>query len=133
MPKPYIRKMPATWWLRNRAYFWFMMRELTAVFMAVYCVILLVMLYRMKQGNSSFFDFLLTVLENPLSIAFHFLAFVAAMYHTMTWFALVPKVFVIRMGEEKAPPILLVLGHWVGWLVVTAFVIWAVFGLSQKL
>jgi len=133
MPKPYIRKMPATWWLRNRAYFWFMMRELTAVFMAVYCVLLLVMVYRLKQSNSSFFDFLLSILENPFSIAFHFLAFVAAMYHTWTWFALVPKVFVIRLGEEKVPPLLLVLGHWVGWFVVTAVLVWCVFGLSTRL
>jgi len=129
MPKPYMRKMPATWWLRKRAYFWFMMRELTAVFMGVYCVVLLVMLYRMKQGGPQFDEFL-AALQTPWSVGFHFIAFVAAMYHTVTWFALVPKALVLRMGEEKVPPIVLVGAHWLGWAVVSALLIWLVFYLG---
>ncbi len=126
MPKPYIRKMPATWWLQKRAYFWFMVRELTVVFMAVYCVVLLVLLYRLKQSNASFYKFVGDVLQNPWSIGFHFLAFVAAMYHTITWFALVPKAMVIRMGEEKVPPFLLVGALWLAWVLITGLMIWLV-------
>ena len=123
MPKPYIRKMPSTWWLQKRAYFWFMIRELTAVFMGAYCVVLLVLLFRLKQSNPSFIT-LLAMLQTPWSITFHFLALVAAMFHTVTWFALVPKALVIRLGEEKVPPLVLVGAHWAAWVVLTAGMVW---------
>lgn len=133
MPKPYIRKMPATWWLRKRAYFWFMIRELTAVLMAVYCVILLLLLFRMKKQGGSAYDDFLASLQTPWSVGFHFIAFVAAMYHTVTWFALVPKALVVRMGEEKVPPLVLVGAHWLAWVVVSAVLVWLVFGSGPTL
>ena len=126
MPKPYVRKMPGTWWLQKRAYFWFMIRELTAVFMGAYCVILLVMLWRLKQGNPQFFAFLY-LLQTPWSIGFHFIAWLAAMFHTVTWFALMPKAMVIRVGEEKVPAFLLVGAHWLAWLVISVLMVWLVF------
>ena len=129
MPKPYVRKMPVTWWLKKRAYFWFMMRELTAVFTAIYCVMLLVMLFRMKgEHGGARYDEFMASLQTPWSIGFHFIAFLAAMYHTVTWFALVPKALVVRMGEEKVPPFILVGAHWLAWAVVSALLLWLVFG-----
>ena len=126
MPKPYVRKMPATWWLRKRAYFWFMIRELTAVVMAAYCVVLLVMLYRLKQRDGSIDEFMAS-LQTGRSVGFHFIALVAAMFHTFTWFALVPKELVVRMGEEKLPPFVLIGAHWLAWAVVSALLVWLVF------
>lgn len=128
MPKPYTRPMPASWWLQKRAYFWFMIREFTAVFVGIYCVLLLVFLWKIKHGGGAAYDDIVAKLQTPWSIAFHFIALVAAMYHTMTWFALVPKVMVVRMGEEKLPPVALVAAHWFLWLIVTAAIIWFVFG-----
>src|SRR5262245_7971808 len=66
MPKPYTRPMPAGWWLRKRAYFWFMMRELTAVFVAAYCVMLLYMLWKVKSGGGVAYDDLLTCLQTSM-------------------------------------------------------------------
>ncbi len=126
MPKPYMRKMPATWWLTKRAYFWFMMRELTAVFVGAYCVLLLVLVWKLKQGSPAFGP-VMDWLQTPWSIGFHFIALVAALYHALTWFALLPKVIVIRVGEEKLPPILLVGAHWLLWAIVTAGLVWIVF------
>jgi fumarate reductase subunit C len=129
MPKPYVRPMPATWWLRNRAYFWFMMREFTAVFVAIYCVTLLIILWRIKRPmhGGAAYDDILAGLQSPWSVALHFFALLAAMFHTVTWFALVPKVMVLRAGEDKVPPVLLVLAHWVLWVLVTVGIIWAAF------
>jgi fumarate reductase subunit C len=130
MPKPYVRPIPATWWLKNRAYFWFMMRELTAVFVAVYCVLLLYMLWEIKTSSNpgiAYEDILTCLQTSKWSLIFHFFAFVAAMYHTFTWFSLVPKVMVVRLGEEKVPPIVLVLAHWLLWLIITAGLLWFVF------
>ena len=125
MPKPYVRKMPATWWLKKSAYRKFMLRELTAVAVAAYCVFLLVMLYRIKQGGGSYDDFM-GHLQTTGSVVLHFFAWLAAMYHTVTWFALLPKVFVVRMGEEKLPGVVLIAAHWLGWLAISGLLIWLV-------
>ena len=130
MPRPYTRPMPRSWWLHHRAYFWFMMREFTAVFVAIYCVLLLLMIWWLKRSRThgpETYDRLLDYLQSLPLLGFHFLAFVAAMFHTVTWFALVPKVMVVRIGEEKIPPFLLVAAHWLLWLVITAAILWLVF------
>ena len=127
MPKPYTRKMPATWWLQKRSYLYFMLRELTAVFVAAYCVILLVLLWRLKQGVVGYQDFL-NLLRTPWSVGFHVIALVFAIYHTVTWFNLLPKVIVLRSGEEKIPGVFLVAGHYLAWILVSVLLVWLVFG-----
>ena len=124
MPKPFVRKMPATWWCQKSAYVYFMLRELTAVPVAAYCVFLLVLAWKVKQGGSAFDD-LMDLMHSNLgwTVGLHFVALAAVMYHTMTWFELVPKVLVFWRGEEKLPPIALVLAHWVLWLIVTALLV----------
>lgn len=128
MPKPYIRKMPATWWLRKRAYFWFMIRELTAVFVGAYCIVLMVFLWRIKQGVSQYQEFL-DILQTPWSVGFHFVALVFAVYHSITWFNLLPKVIVLRQGEEKVPGVFLVAAHYLAWFAVSAVLVCLVFNL----
>ena len=39
--KLYHRKMPATWWLKKKSYFLFMLRELSSVFIAFFLVVYL--------------------------------------------------------------------------------------------
>jgi fumarate reductase subunit C len=126
MPKPYMRTMPKTWWLRKPSYFRFMLRELTAVFVALYCVMLMILLWRLKQGPDAYQE-TIYLLQTPGMVAFHFIAFVFSIYHSVTWFHLMPKVIVIRSGEEKVPGAFLVGAHYVGWLVVSALLIWLVF------
>lgn len=126
MPKPYVRKMPATWWLQRRSYFYFMMRELTALFIAAFCVELLVFVYRIKQGPMSYMDFL-DQLKHPAAIGFHFIAFLFAAYHSITWFNLTPKAIVVRTGEDKVPDAMLILPNYVAWVVLSAGLVWVVF------
>jgi fumarate reductase subunit C len=106
-----------------------MMREFTAVFVAAYCVLLLLIVWHIKKSSHPgvAYDDIMARLQTPWSVAFHFLALLAAMFHTVTWFALVPKVLVVRLGEDKLPPILLVLAHWALWLVVSATIVCVLF------
>ncbi len=130
MSKPYIRPMPASWWLKNRHYFWFMMREFSAVFIALYCVILLVMLAQMKTGGvspESAFDDMLSHLQTAWSVGFHFIALLFALYHTFTWFNLVPQAMPVRLGEERVPSVLLVAPNYVLWVALSAALAWFVF------
>lgn len=129
MRKPYIRPIPATWWLAKPQYFRFMLREFTAFFLAGYCVFLIVLLWKVKQGSEAFQDFLDRWIQ-PHYVVFNVLALVAAIYHSITWFNLTPKVMVIRQGEEKVPAALIVGANYVLWLVVSAVILFIV--ISQR-
>ena len=62
-------------------------------------------------------------LMSPLSIILHAVVFLMVLYHTNTWFSLLPKVAVLWRGEEKLSGSLLVGANWVAWLVLMALVI----------
>lgn len=128
MVRPYHRKFPNTWWLKRRPYFLFMLREATAIFVAGYSVFLLVLLRRLGEGEEAFAAFLET-LRSPLSLALHWVALAFALYHTVTWFNLTPKILVLRIGERKVPGALIAGANYVAWLALSAAVACAVLSL----
>src|SRR5436189_5565794 len=98
--KDYARPVPPRWWLRKRSYTLFMLRELTAVFVAGYALFLLALLYRAYQGPQSFSGFV-QGLSSPISLVLHLIALAMAVYHSITWFKLTPKVRIVWL--ECAP------------------------------
>jgi fumarate reductase subunit C len=123
--KTYMRPMPNTWWLRRGAYVFFMVREITSVFVAAYLVVFLVMIHRLHQGQAAYESFLAT-LKSPLAILFHVVALAFALFHTCTWFNLTPKALVVRMGEEKLPPAAIIVPNYLAWIVISLIICWFV-------
>jgi succinate dehydrogenase subunit C len=115
--------MPATWWLNKRNYLLFMLRELTSVFIAAFLILYLVQLARLAQGAEAYAAFLQR-LASPGWIVFHILALVAALYHSITWFNLLPQVMVVRRGEERVPPALIAGSNYVAWLAISLVIAW---------
>lgn len=122
---PYRRAMPPTWWLRNRAYFLFMVRELTSVFIAAYVVLFLIMLGKLAAGREAY-DAYLRFLGTPGMLGFHVLALAASLFHTVTWFNVTPKVMVVRFGEERVPDVVIAGVNYVAWIGVSLFIAWIV-------
>ena len=123
--KPYLRPMPTAWWLRRAVYTFFMLRELSSVFVAAYLVLFLWMIHRLSQGPDAYAAFLQT-LKSPLAIVFHVVALAFALLHTITWFNLTPKVMPARIGEEKLSPALILVPNYLAWLVISAIIGWLV-------
>lgn len=124
---PYHRPMPATWWLTNRAYFLFMMRELTSVFLAAYLVLFLLLLHKLAASREAY-EAYLRLLATPGMLAFHVLALVAALFHSITWFNLTPNVLVVRFGEQRVPAAIVAGVNYVAWIVISLLLIWIVRG-----
>jgi fumarate reductase subunit C len=80
----------AGWWRRNPFFVRYMLRELTAPFVAIYAVILLVGLVRLAQGEATY-DAWFATLTHPASIAIHWLLLVAITYHAVTLWKVMPK------------------------------------------
>jgi fumarate reductase subunit C len=123
--KPYVRPMPVAWWLERGPYVFFMLRELTSVFVAAYLILFLVMIHRLRQGPAAYQSFL-EALKSPLAIVFHVVALAFALFHTITWFNLTPKALVIRVGEKRLPPTAIIAPNYLAWIVISLIIGWIV-------
>ena len=115
---PYRRPMPRTWWLGHRVYFFFMVRELTSVFIAGYLVLFLLMLHKLAAGREAY-EAYLRFLARPGMLAFHVVALAAALYHSVTWFNVTPMVMRLQVGEKRVPPMLIVGGNYAAWIALS--------------
>ncbi len=124
---PYHRSMTPIWWLSNRAYFLFMARELTSVFIAAYLVLFLLMLHKLAMGRQAY-EVYLRFLATPGMLVFHVVALAAAVFHSVTWFNLTPMAMAFRIGERQVPPMIIVGVNYVAWiavsLVLASIVLW---------
>ncbi|HIO72439.1 MAG TPA: fumarate reductase subunit C, partial [Flavobacteriales bacterium] len=110
-----------------KPYILFMIRELTSVFVAGYCIFLLVLVCKLTQGAEAY-DNLMAVLKSPSSVALHLITLTFVLYHTITWFNLTPKILVLYRGEERIPEGLVAGVFYAGWVVVSIIVVWLVLG-----
>ncbi|MEH6472205.1 MAG: hypothetical protein V7752_13230 [Halopseudomonas sp.] len=117
--KPYVQKQSANWWLQNRYYRFYMLREATSVPIFGYALLLIWGLLRLSQGEAAFTDWL-ALMQHPLMMLFHLLVIAAALLHAYTWFDLTPKILVIRLGDFRVPDRWVKLGHYGGFVVTSA-------------
>ncbi|MCK5817756.1 MAG: fumarate reductase subunit C [Psychromonas sp.] len=97
--KPYIRDLPVDWWMKQLFYTKYMIREGSSVLVTIYALVLAWGLFRLSQGEVAF-NAWLGSLQSPLAIIFHLCAFILALYHTITWFSLSPKLVDIQVGGK---------------------------------
>jgi succinate dehydrogenase subunit C len=116
-PKEYIRPISPTWWLARPAYTWFMVRELTSAFIAGYAVFLLILMARARDPAA--FSSLIEGLKSPLSIILHLIVLAFALYHTITFFNLAPRVLVVQRGEERVPDAMISGANYLAWVIVS--------------
>ncbi len=103
-----------------------MIRELTSVFVAAYLVVLLVTVAKV-MGNGADAAQWLQALAGPGWKIAHAVTLAAAIWHSVTWFNLVPQAMPIFLGEKRLPsPLAAVVMGYGPWLTVTAVVIWVV-------
>jgi fumarate reductase subunit C len=101
--RTYIRPMEG-WWRRDRYFMHYMAREATAPFVVAYAVVLLAGLVRLSQGEQAFAAWL-EGLASPVSIGLHSLLLLTFLYHTYTWFRIMPKTLPpIEVGGKRVGP-----------------------------
>ena len=120
--KLYYRKMPRTWWLQKPAYFLFMLRELSSVFIAVFLVVFLVQLYQLTKGPDAYAAFV-QKLGSPGWIVFHIVALLFALYHSVTWFESTAVVMPIKLGERQVPRNMVLALNIGAWIAVSAVIL----------
>ncbi|CAI1927427.1 MULTISPECIES: fumarate reductase subunit FrdC [Serratia] len=101
--KPYVRTMTPTWWQKLSFYRFYMLREGTSVPAVWFSIVLIYGVFALKGGVDSWAGFV-GFLQNPLVLLINFVALLAALLHTKTWFDLAPKAANIVVNSEKMGP-----------------------------
>jgi len=108
--RPYVRDM-AGWWTRVPFFKRYMAREVTAFFVALYALLMLAGLVQLSQGPAAFAQWL-DQLRSGWSIGLHVVLLLVLMYHTYSWFEIMPKTMppVVVGGKKLAPQTITSLG-----------------------
>ena len=124
----YLKPISNLWWIKRKPYILFMIRELTSVFVAGYCIFLLVLIFKLGEGPPAYTNFIST-LQSPTSIALHSISLIFVLYHTITWFNLTPKILVLYRGENRVSQRLVAGIFYVGWIIISIIIIKLILGL----
>ncbi len=126
-PKRLVRPLPAGWVFTKRSWFLFFLREITCIFVGLFALLLIFQVRAVAAGPESYAKFV-RWLEQPWVIAFHVIAFLFLLLHTVTWFVAAPKALRMRIGNYRVPPNAIVAGHYAAWMAVSAFLFWLLVG-----
>jgi fumarate reductase subunit C len=98
--RPYVRPMQG-WWRRDPFFVRYMVREVTALAVLAYAVVLAVGMVRLSQGEAAWNGWL-HALQSPLSLLLHAALLVSFAVHAKSWFEIMPKTMpMIFIGGKR--------------------------------
>lgn len=120
-PREYRWRMPANWWTRQRHYFFYILREFTALPMALWLIWLLYEIRRAGGGAAHYYP-----PRSAAFVAFSVVVLLFSLYHSYTFLKLAGVIIRIKVLDRPIPSRLIVLamfGAWAGASAVVAFVL----------
>ena len=121
----YRPRISTWWWTRKRAYFVFVMRELSSVFVAWFVAYLLLLVSAVGQGEAAYQRFL-DWASSPWVTVLKVVGLAFVLLHTVTWFSLTPQAMGVRVAGRPVPAFHIIAGQYTGLVVVSGFVFWLV-------
>ena len=116
-PRTYPNRLPTDWWRRNRHYLLYMVRELSAVPIAIWMLWFLVEIARARGGAGAY--------HPHLSLAFAVFSLVClvfAVWHSVTFLRLSGLIVRIPLGQRTLPASVIVVGSFGLFAVATVVV-----------
>src|ERR1700704_7141870 len=96
--RAYKPGMSTGWWTRKRHYFWYMVREFTALPLALWLLWLLFEIWRAGRGPTHFYA--------PSSLGFVFFSVICppfALYHSFTFLKLAGVILHVKVLDKPLP------------------------------
>ena len=124
--QPYVRPMSkTTWYMRNGRYKLYMKREMTSFLVTFYTFLTIFALSVLATDSLERWNAFLASQQSMAMIIFHALALLYFLfYQTFPWFKLAPKAMPVQLGEKKLPDSFIIVGHYVVWVAISAFIFW---------
>jgi fumarate reductase subunit C len=120
-PKWHRRRVSVWWWLKSGSYAFFVLRELTSIFVALAAFLLLGLVVSVARGPGAWAAFL-AALGHPVAVAASAVALALVLFHAVTWFHLAPKAMAFDVAGRPVPDRLVVALNYVAWLVASGAV-----------
>lgn len=89
--RPYVRPMPATWFMEKPAYRFYMVREASCLFSLAYCINLFAGLLQLVSGPESWESWL-AFQAHPSMIVFAQFVLLMTLLHAITFINMAPRV-----------------------------------------
>ncbi len=125
--RPFVRELSKTgWWLAQPRYVRYMLREISALFIGLYTIVLVIGLLQLSRGEAAYENYL-AVVQGPVGLAVAVVTMIFAIYHTYTWFQVTPKAMPLVVVGKRVPGALIVVAHWLGFFAVSA-ALWLLVG-----
>jgi fumarate reductase subunit C len=124
-PRWLRRRVSTYWWLEKPSYFAFVLREGSCLFVAWFVLYLLMLMYRVLQGDAAYQEFLVWSARAPV-LLLNIISFLFLVYHAITFFDAAPRALVVHVGSKRVPERLISVSHYAAWLVASVVVIWLV-------
>jgi fumarate reductase subunit C len=112
--RSYKPAMEAGWWMRKRHYFWYMVREFTALPLALWLLWFLVEIYRAGAGPKGYSPHASTAF-----VVFSVICLLFALYHSITFLSLAGVIIHLKVLDHPVPPRLIVVVMFALWLVAS--------------
>ena len=126
-PRRYRAPISLTWWVRRQSYLKFMLRESSCVFVLFLVALTLAQISALIRGPDAYAEFERR-LKSPFLIAISAVGLLFLLFHSITWFNLIPSAIVVRVGGKRVPDFLIAAPNYVAWLVVSGVVAWVLLG-----
>ena len=116
--RPYVRPMQG-WWRRDPFFMAYMLREATALGVAIYSVVLAVGVMRLAQGEAAWNGWL-AALRSPGSILLHLVLLLCFAVHARSWFEIMPKTMpMMHVGGSRVEASTITRTGWIATIVVS--------------
>ena len=126
-PRWYRPRVSTYWWLRRGTYVAFILREVSAIFVAWFVAYLIMLLHAVSQGPESYQQFLDWSASVGIVIL-NIVTFIFVLIHAVTWFNLAPQAMAVRLRGKRVPDIMISGPNYVAWALVSAFLVWILVG-----
>ena len=126
-PRWHRPKTSTYWWLRRGTYVAFILREVSAIFVAWFVVYLLMLLHAVSQGAASYARFMDWSAGTGILIL-NIVTLIFILIHAVTWFNLAPQAMAVRLGGKRVPDALIAGSNYAAWAVISAVLVWILVG-----
>jgi fumarate reductase subunit C len=109
--------MPSGWWTRRAHYFWYIVREFTALPMALWLLWFLVEIQRAQNGPKGYYAH-----SSTGFVIFSVVVLLFALYHSVTFLSLAGVILHFKVLDRPVPSRLIVLSQFGLWLVASAVI-----------
>ncbi|WP_043498335.1 hypothetical protein [Georgenia sp. SUBG003] len=110
--RPYRKPVPRTWFLANREYRAYALREFSSVVVGFLVLDLMVGLVALHRGPDAW-AWWVELQTNPVNLALAVVGLAMAVVHATTWFQATPKIIRVRRGRRYVADRWVVFQHYV--------------------